>query len=156
MTRDLGFSLSWLTLIRLPFLTNQLHWGPYLNRTLCTVLNKVIIWDDVCISAKCSRKERNNTDKKLNIYNQYIMYSTKEFLIREVLSFSARSIDNILPIFCHFFICLESVCRSGWVNHKDKCYMFSRMAETWGVATVSRISKPFPSLIVCCSNIFRI
>lgn len=31
------------------------------------------------------------------------MYSTKEFLIREVLSFSARSIDNILPIFCHFF-----------------------------------------------------
>ncbi|XP_022310239.1 C-type lectin domain family 3 member A-like [Crassostrea virginica] len=29
----------------------------------------------------------------------------------------------------------ESVCRSGWVNHKDKCYMFSRMAETWGVAT---------------------
>lgn len=103
MTRDLGFSLSWLTLIRLPFLTNQLHWGPYLNRTLCTVLNKVIIWDDVCISAKYSRKERNNTDKKLNIYNQYIMYSTKEFLIREVLSFSARSIDNILPIFCHFF-----------------------------------------------------
>ena len=83
------------------------------------------------------------------------MYSTKEFLIRKVLSFSARSIDNILQKYCHFFICLEYVCRSGWVNHKDKCYMFSRMAETWGVATVSQISKPFSSLIVCCSNIFR-
>eukprot|EP00105_Crassostrea_gigas_P009419 XP_011424364.1 PREDICTED: perlucin-like protein [Crassostrea gigas] len=48
---------------------------------------------------------------------------------------ATRKLSPLVLVFFYLAVAHGSGCRSGWTQYKNKCYMFSRMPEPWGMAS---------------------